>query len=307
MKQIHWSKINEVTFTWGIQFLFALYQLFGRWAVLAILYLVIFWYLIFNRAARDASRQYLQHLYQFSNGVTPTPTVRNIFRHFFAFGECILDKLIVWSGNIADLRYSTTGRSIFKEMVLSKQGGVVVVPHIGNLDLCRAIAKDFPTMGLTVLIHTTHATKFNELLKKINPESDIRVVQVSQFSIEDAIAFSQIVEDGGLIAIAGDRIPISGKDILKLNFLGADAAFPIGSYILAKALKCPLISMTAAKKGGEYHIKLHTLCNGTDLAGATATQKIREVAVEFSKRLEQECLDTPFQWFNFYQFWQSKQ
>ena len=300
---MHWAKINEVTTSSGIKFAFGIYKLFGRLPVRLILYPTIFWYLVTHSIARAASRDYLTHLYQHTKGISPQPSLINIFRHFFAFGECILDKLIIWSGNIQDIAYSFESDDSFVSAVNSGRGAIIVVSHIGNLDLSRAIANDFPNLKLTVLVHTTHAVKFNELLKEINPESAINTLQVSEFDVEDAISFSEKIDNGEMIAIAGDRIPLSGHGTINVDFLGEQAPLPIGPYALARILKCPLYSLTSVKVNGQYIIQIKEIAS-SDALSTNRSHNAKIAAQAFANELVDICVQAPFQWFNFYPFWE---
>lgn len=299
---MHWAKINEVTTSSGIKFAFGVYKLFGRLPVRLILYPTIFWYLLTHSIARTASRDYLDHLYRYAKGRSPEPSLINIFRHFFAFGECILDKLIIWSGNIQDIAYSFKSDDSFVSTVNNGRGAIIVVSHIGNLDLSRAIANDFPNLKLTVLVHTSHAVKFNELLREINPESAINTLQVSEFDVEDAISFSEKIDNGEVIAIAGDRIPLSGHGTINIDFLGGQAPLPIGPYALARILKCPLYSLTSVKVNGQYIIQINEIAS-SDALSTNRAHSAKIAAQSFANGLSDICVQAPFQWFNFYPFW----
>jgi predicted LPLAT superfamily acyltransferase len=239
----------------------------------------------------------------YTEGKSPEPTSLNVFRHLYAFGECILDKLIIWSGRINDLKYSLEGLEEFNSHAKEGLGAVVAVSHLGNLDFCRAIAQFYPNIQLTVLVHTTHAVKFNQLLKAINPESALNIIQVSKFSMHDAILLSEKIQKGGLIAIAGDRVPLLWGNTVPVNFLGSTADFPMGAYMLAKTLGCPLFSLMAIKVGGSYQLSCRKI---SQLDGQRKSGSTEEAAQEFADLLGQGCVKSPFQWFNFYPFWQQE-
>jgi predicted LPLAT superfamily acyltransferase len=281
--------------------LFFIYRVFGRAPVLIILYPVISWFFLTNRVARESSRDYLRRLYEYSEGKSPKPSALNVFRHLYAFGECILDKLIIWSGRIDDLPYSLEGLEEFHSHANAGNGAIVAVSHLGNLDFCRAIGRLYPDINLTVLVHTSHAVKFNQLLKSINPESALNIIQVSKFSMHDAMLLSEKIEKGGLIAIAGDRVPLLWGNTVAVDFMGSKAEFPVGAYMLAKTLGCPLFSLISIKVGGKYELSCHKI---SELRGEDKSGSIQEAAQAFATRLEDGCLKSPFQWFNFYPFWQ---
>lgn len=298
----HWADLQEVTTSLGIRFLFFIYKILGRLPVLIILYPVILWFYVTNKVARNSSRDYLNHLYLYSNKTTPKPSIVNNFMHLYAFGECILDKLIIWSGQIEDLDYTLEGLDGFDVLIGENLGAVVVVSHLGNLDFCRAIAKRYPNLNLTVLVHTTHAVKFNQLLKLINPESALNIIQVSNFSMHDAILLSEKIQAGGLISIAGDRVPLFEGNTIPVQFLGAAANFPIGAYVLAKTLKSPLFSLLSIKVNGQYQLSCNQISNWVE-GDEISQDDIVKAANAFAQVLERGCLQAPFQWFNFYPFW----
>jgi predicted LPLAT superfamily acyltransferase len=239
----------------------------------------------------------------YTEGKSPKSNSLNVFRHLYTFGECILDKLIIWSGRINDLNYSLEGLEEFNSHSKEGIGAVVAVSHLGNLDFCRAIAQLYPDIQLTVLVHTTHAVKFNQLLKAINPESALNIIQVSKFSMHDAMLLSEKIQAGGLIAIAGDRVPLLWGNTIPVNFLGSKADFPIGAYMLAKTLGCPLFSLMAIKVGGSYQLSCRKI---SQLGGLRKSGSTEEAAQAFADLLGQGCVKSPFQWFNFYPFWQQE-
>lgn len=298
---IHWADLNEVSASLGIRLLFLVYKLFGRLPVLLILYPVILWFLIFSKVARRSSYDYLERLYQYSGGVTPKPSWINVYRHIYSFGECILDKLIIWSGNINDLNYSLDQIKEFDDLTNEGKGAIIVVSHLGNLDFCRAIARLHPNIDLTVLVHTIHAVKFNKLLKAINPDSALNIIQVSKFSMQDAMFLSERIQKGGLIAIAADRVPLTWGNTIAVSFLGSKADFPLGAYLLGKALGCGLLFLMAVKVNGHYEVSSKKIA---DFSDPNKQDSVELAAKKFADSLKDGCLRSPFQWFNFYPFWQ---
>ena len=301
---IHWANLNEVTSILGLKFLFLLYRVFGRLPVLIILYPVILSFYITSKVARDSSFDYLSRLYLYSKKTTPKPNFVNVFSHLYAFGECVLDKLIIWSGNLEDLEYTLEGLEGFDSLTEKSTGAVVVVSHLGNIDFCRAIASHYPNLSLTVLVHTKHAVKFNQLLQSINQESAFNIIQVSSFSMHDAMLLSEKIQEGGIISIAGDRVPLLWGKTLPIDFLGSTANFPLGAYVLAKTLRVPLFSLSSIKIGGKYQLSCKQISNWNEFDKITSVE-IVNAACCFAEVLEQGCLKAPFQWFNFYPFWKN--
>jgi predicted LPLAT superfamily acyltransferase len=303
----HWAEINEFSFVAGMRLLFWLYRLFGRWPFRVALYPVVLWYMMAKPAARSASADYLLRLGQQSAISWRKPIGCYVLRHFFSFAESILDKMLLWSGwrEIGNIEYHNL--DLITAQIASRRGALLLCSHLGNLELCRVLSKRVSNLRLTVLIHTKHAAKFNRLLGRLNPESQLDLLQVTELSPATAIQLAEKIAQGEFIAIAADRIPVSPSPRVALaDFLGAAAPFPVGPYIMASLFQCPvyLLFTINGHRGAEIHFELfrESIClSRKDRSGALAA-----LAGDYARRLEYFCRRAPFQWYNFYDFWQSQ-
>jgi predicted LPLAT superfamily acyltransferase len=281
-----------------------IYRLFGRWPFRIALYPVLAWYVLTNGVARRASRDYLQRLHALSNGNTPVPTLRNVLRHFGAFAETMLDKVLTWRGELADAPVQVEGREALLRLRDAGRGGVIVTAHIGNVELCRRIGESRRGLQLNVLVHTRHAERFNRLLKEANPDADVRLIQVTELDMATAVMLAERVAQGEFVVIAADRVPVSRQtEVIETDFLAATARFPAGPYILASVLKCPLLAVIAGRRGDVAHITIRQLAERVTLPRADRHAAIVPLAAAFARLLEAECLAAPLQWFNFYPYW----
>ncbi|MDR2678971.1 MAG: acyltransferase, partial [Zoogloeaceae bacterium] len=244
----HWADIGEAGFLGGMRLLFWIYRHLGASPFRLALTLVMLWFFATRRLARNASREYLARLHAASGGTTPAPTWRNVFRHFMAFGEVLLDKL-----RVSDPRQRFTppwqaeGLEQVKQLLDARRGALIITAHFGNLEICRHLADQVDTrIALTILVHTRHAERFNRLLQKLNPTQETDLIQVDSLDAGIAMRISERIAAGGFVVIAGDRVPLSGQDTQTTPFIGAAAAFPVGPYLLAAALDCPVLTMFSA-------------------------------------------------------------
>ena len=157
-----------------------------------------------------------------------------------------------------------------------------------------------------MLVHTKHAQVFNQMLEQINPASGLNLLQVTEMTPATAMLLADKVAQGEFVVIAGDRIPVAAHPrVVQAQFLGQTAAFPIGPYVLASILQCPLValfSMRSAQHGGsEIHFELLREVIRLPRKGRDAV--LAELAEEYAARLQTHCVRAPFQWFNFYDYW----
>ena len=130
------------------------------------------------------------------------------------------------------------------------------------------------------------------------------LIPVDGLSAATAALLAQRVDAGELVAIAGDRLLTGGAgESLTTPFLGAPAAFPIGPYVLAAALGCPLIALFATRRGETYRISVERLAERVVLPRRGRQEAVRGLLERFAALLAAECRAAPLQWFNFYPFW----
>ena len=294
----HWAAINEASFVGGMRLLFWICRVFGRWPFRLALYPVLLWYVATQGRARRASSAYLARIGA-PHGFT------GVVRHFGAFAEAILDKMLLWGGLFDFSTVSLHGAEPLLEMIETRRGALLVCAHLGNLDLCRALSLRTPGLKVTVLVHTRHAQAFNAMLARLDPRSQLNLMQVTEMTPAMAMQLSERIERGEFVVIAGDRVPVSAAPrVAMAPFLGRQAAFPIGPYVMAAVLGCPIYTMFAVRQGTRHELHFECLRERVSLPRAAREQALGELAADFAARLERHARRAPLEWFNFYDFWQ---
>jgi predicted LPLAT superfamily acyltransferase len=300
----HWAQINEFSFVAGMRLLLWIFRFFGRWPFRLTLYPVVLWYMITKPAARAASTDYLLRISQLGSVPVAKPAPIDVLRHFASFAESILDKMLLWSGlfNTDEVRF--VGQEIIVAQIAARRGGLLICCHLGNLDLCRLLARRLAGLKLTVLIHTKHSQVFNRLLAQLDPQSQLHLMQVTELSPATAMLLAQKIDRGEFVAIAGDRIPVSASPrVAPAKFLGETALFPVGPYVLGSIFRCPTYLMFSmrVRRTSEIHFELFR--ESIRLPRSRRDETLAQLATEYAGRLEHFCRRAPLQWFNFYDFW----
>jgi predicted LPLAT superfamily acyltransferase len=299
----HWAQINEFSFVAGMRLLFSTWRLFGPWSFRLVLYPILVWYVMTKPAARASSNDYLRRIAACQNSSGVKPGMVTVLRHFASFAESLLDRMLLWSGLFDAEPIELHGQEQMLSQMAEKRGGLLICSHLGNLDLCRVLSKRVG-LKLTVLVHTKHAEVFNRLLALLDPESQLNLLEVTELSAMTVVRLSKKIERGEFVAIAGDRVPVSSNPrIASARFLGEVAPFPVGPYILANLLGCPvylLFSLRAAR-ASEIHFELFR--ESIRLPREGREEALAGLAADYARRLEYFCLRAPLQWFNFYDFW----
>jgi predicted LPLAT superfamily acyltransferase len=299
----HWAELGESTFVAGIWFFYGVHRLLGRRVLRMLMWPVVMCWGLARPVARAASLEYIARM-QATHGVPPGPLDwRQWQRHLMAFAETLLDKLLAFSGRYPFGQVRFEGQALVDELVARKQGALLVTAHIGCLELCQAVAARVPQLKLTVLVHTRHAERFNRLLARLQPESPVRLMQVTDVDASTAVQLADRIAAGEFIAIVGDRVPVHASKITHANFLGRDAALPVGAYVLAALMRCPLLLLGCVREPQGHVVRFEMLAERVELPRGQRDRQLAELAARYCERIQALLVRAPYEWFNFFPFW----
>ena len=112
---------------------------------------------------------------------------------------------------------------------------------------------------------------------------------------------------GEWVAIAADRTPVRPDGqvdrTVRVPFLGKKAPFPIGPYILASLLKCPVCTLFADRDGRTIRIRARLFSEQIILPRKERDKALVLLAERFAQELQARALAYPLDWFNFFDFW----
>ncbi|HEX9395808.1 MAG TPA: glycosyltransferase [Burkholderiales bacterium] len=302
----HWSRLSERGALWGLRFLVAAYRLGGRPLFRAFLYPVMLYFFLFGSVARRASRDFLRRAHRAGSPRLPSPpTWRDSFRHFLAFADATLDKVGAWLDRVPSRALELVDDRAWARLRANGRGSLLIGSHLGNLEVPRAFARgERAGAAVTALVFTQHAQNFNRLLRELQPEASFNLVEVGSIGPDTAIDLRAVIDRGDLVVIVGDRTPVhSTGRTARVPFLGADAEFSLGPYILGHLLECPVHLLFCLHDGERYREYLEPFAERISWTRATRDRALQEYARRYAERLQHYALRAPFQWFNFFDFW----
>lgn len=306
MSKQHWAQQKERGSLALMRFTLWLTRVLGRRIVSPVLYSIVLYFFLTGKTARNSIREFYQNLVAVTHNPQHTPSLALVYKQFLGFADSILDKFDVWHERINLSNVVINDQHLIRQATRNKQqrGQLLVGSHLGNLEICRALAEISQEVQMNVLVHTRHAEYFNQLLGEAGAQR-MRLIQVSELDPATMLQLSERLDRGEWLAIAGDRVPLHEGRTVQANFLGHSAAFPQGPWLLAGILKCPVSLVFCLKKQGRYHVIMEPFSEQIIWARKQRDQVIAQAAQNFADRLAWHCADAPDQWFNFYPFWKS--
>ena len=297
-----WWKRQERGGTFFLRLSLFLAQILPEFALKLIVKIVVWFYYIFSKNERENIAEFRRNLSVFAGSQTLKGT--SVFSHFEAFGGAICDKFRVWKGKIKDDELEIIDLERIKsELIGAQKGQILLTAHLGNVEICKALAARVKGFRMVILTYDENSRKFNEVLREISKnDGSVRMMAVNKLDVAAMLELKNIVESGEHIGIMGDRTPLGGDKAARVKFLGKEAGFNYGPYLIAGILGVKISSLWCQKIDGKFRIELVPLASAVKL-GRDKAASARQYLQIYVRELENRCKQTPTQWFNFFDFW----
>ena len=267
----------------------------GRRLSRVVLYGIAFYFVFAAAAARRASRAYLERILARPVGW------RDLYRHTFTFAGSIHDRIYLLNDryDLFDIRIS--GAEPLLALHAEHKGCLLFGAHLGSFEVLRSIAREVPGLKISAAMFPDNARLLNETLAAINPGLMFDVIELGR--MEAMLTLHQRLQDGVMVGVLADRA--SGPDkYLQKTFLGTPASFPTGPFRMAAMLRQPVYFMSGLYRGGNrYDIQFDLLEDFSGPPGASREAEVDALLTSYVAALERHCRTAPFNWFNFYDFW----
>jgi len=301
----HWATMNEAGALAGLRTMVWIHAHLGRFAFSVVLVPVMAYFFLRRSTARRASRDFLRRVKgQYPESLKGNASLWLSFRHFLAFGEAILDGVLASMQPPSAFKMAPAEQKLRTELAETGQGILMIGSHFGNLAYSRSIAQNRKNLVVNILIYEQHAANFTATLADASPASRLNLIQVTDLDLELALRLREKIQNGEWVVMAGDRVPIeTGDNTCSAVFFGEAAKFPIGPYVLAKLLACPVYLLHCFRSQGQYKVGMELFQNEITTSRRNRRRSYENEVQKFATALERQVIREPLQWFNFYDFW----
>ena len=268
----------------------------GRSAGRLLLYPVCLYFLAFSPRARAASRRYLVRV------LDHAPGTRDLFRHYYTFAAVALDRVFFLKGRFHDFDIRVEGEPIVREILGTGQGCLLIGAHLGSFEALRALGRN-NAVRVNLVMYEDNARKVIAVTKAIDPALADAVIPLGSF--DSMLRVAGCLERGEWIGVLGDRM-LDSEGEVKADFLGQPAGFPASPFRIAAMLGRPVVLMVALYRGGKrYDVHFERLVDAPQ-AVRRDPEALGQVVQNYADRLAHYCREAPYNWFNFYDFWDER-
>ncbi len=252
------------------------------------------WFLLTSGPARAASRDYLRRALGRPVGL------RDVARHFHTFACALLERVLLLAGRPRGFRIDTEGLEHLAAVLAGGQGCILLGAHLGSFEVLRAVAGPCP-VPVWALMFRRNAGALTALLDRLAPDLQRSILEIGDPA--SMIRAHECVARGEIVGILADRSP-SGQRRVLAPFFGRPAGFPAGPFILASTLAAPVMLFHGVRTGPRrYAVRFEPFAERIVLRRASRAADLDAYVARFAAALERACRAHPFNWFNFYPFW----
>ena len=270
----------------------------GRTPARQVLAGISLYFLLFAPAAKAASRLYLRR------ALGCAPRFADLYRHFHSFASTIHDRVFLLNARFDLFEVDVHGEDVIRQVLAAGRGAFLMGAHMGSFEAVRAIGRRQPGLRVAMVMYEENARKLNAALAAINPAAVQDIVPLGQ--LDSMLRAQACLDEGMVLGVLGDR-SLGEDPTVRVPFLGADAEFPLGPMRLAAMLKRPVLFMSGLYLGGNrYAIHFERLADFSDIERPGRAAAIEAAVRAYAACLERHCRATPYNWFNFFDFWRAK-
>lgn len=269
----------------------------GRTISRSVLHLVALYFMLFSPSSRRASLDYLPR------ALGRPARLIDLYRHFFWFAATIHDRIYLVSRRYDLFDIDIQGKDIINPLIASGKGVFLMGAHLGSFEVMRAIGRQLPGLQVAMVMHEDNAQKINDMLAAINPEAAQDIIGLGH--IDSMLNVRERLDQGALVGMLSDRT-LGDEPMTPVELLGAAAAIPTGPFRMAALLRRPVVFMTGLYLGGNrYQVHFEMLADFSDMAAGKRNAAIEGSIARYTELLNRFCLLAPYNWFNFFDYWQS--
>ena len=271
---------------------------FGRRISRLVLYGIAAYYVLCAPKARHFSRAYLHRALgrwaEWSDG----------FRHVLSFASTIHDRIYLLNDRFDLFDIEVIGAEALHAALEKQPGALLIGAHLGSFEVLRAVGRGRAGLKVAMLMYEENARKINATLEAINPAASEDIIPLGH--MDSMLQARDRLNEGYLVGMLADR-GLGDDSTVDCNFLGEMAPFPVGPFRIAAMLRRPVFFMTGLYLGGNrYQIHFEALADFSDTPREARQAAMRAAQQAYAERLNHFCRLAPYNWFNFFDFWQKK-
>ena len=255
---------------------------------------VSFHFFLFSFKSSRAIYYYFRHRL----GYSLLKSIISIYSNYYIFGQSIIDKMVIMSDISNRFTIDFDGEENLRQIIALKKGGLLLSAHLGNWEIAGHLFKRLNT-DINIVMFDGEDKKIKEYINSVTGERSVNVILVKE-DMSHIYAISDAFQKNEIVCMHADRY-VEGNKTLSANFLGEEAKFPMGPFVLAAKFKVPVSFVFSMKETKlHYHFFASEI---KDYSSVDRKSLMQVILQDFVTEMEKRTKEFPEQWYNYYNFW----
>lgn len=268
----------------------------GRRAGRCVLYVIVAYYFMFSPTAAFHSKAYLRRV------LGREPKGGDRFRQLLAFSTMIHDRVYLLNDRFDMFNIEIGATPTLEQALAEGTGCFLIGAHLGSFEIMRSFGRRKSGVEVVMAMYDQNARKISGVLEAINPRSQPEIIPLG--TIDAMLRIRSRLGEGAFVGMLADRT-FGAEPTTSINFLGSPAPFPVGPWRAAALLKRRVLFVAGIYCGGNhYRVVIDEVADFSSVSPRERDAAVLAAIERYASLLEQYCRRYPYNWFNFFDFWQ---
>jgi predicted LPLAT superfamily acyltransferase len=225
-------------------------------------------------------------------------------RHFHHFACMLSDRfLVAFNPELFPCRH--LGARSMLEAMADPRGCILLSAHFGNWELSGRWLSRYADVVINIVMLQAEDPAVREKIEEMMGEHPFHIIDLAD-PYAAGVAIAAALSRGETCCMLGDRTAGSQEASNRLPFLGREARFPTGPFLAALVTGAPVVPTFAVKRGAGYDMIAWPAIRVQAARRRDRQQAIRRAQQTFVRYLSYQVRRDPYQWHNFFDFWDQK-
>lgn len=225
------------------------------------------------------------------------PSVRLLFFNYYRLGQVLIDRIAIGNGKEASFTFEFENYDEFLNLLNANEGAVIIGAHVGSWEMGAPFFGNYGKK-MNIVLYDAEYQRIKNILSKNSYRASYKVIPIKSKDLSHIFAIKEAIDEKEYVCFQGDRY-IKKEDTHRVHFLGKEALFPKGPFLLASRIGAPVVFYYAMREKGRRY-RFHFI------QADSAADQSNEIYLlqQYVTTLEKILHKYPEQWFNYYPFWE---
>ncbi|MBK5720092.1 acyltransferase [Dysgonomonas sp. Marseille-P4677] len=229
-------------------------------------------------------------------------SIKMLFLNYYRLGQTLIDKVAVGNGMKDKYNFRFENYDKFLDILNADTGAIIIGAHIGNWEIGTPFFDEYGKK-INIVLYDAEYQRIKDVLQQNTVSADFKIISVNNSDLNHVFAIKEALDNKEYICFQGDRY-VNEERCLKTTFMGKEANFPLGPFLLAAKMKAPVVfyfAMRERKKTYRFHF-----IQATSYRKEDNIRSEQQLLNQYVSAVESVICKYPEQWFNYYKFWNEK-